>query len=182
MAVALFVGNSPCFHAPQFSSQNLYRPTFLCRCVQTNQMPSPDRVFVFLAFVIHTLLEKRSTIRDRHALFSQIGDPSCQPLTIYLDFDLCRKILLRLEEVLIKGIGSIPARYVFSGYSVEMVGYAVRKLHDARLIQARDKSVWTRDQLRCWPLGFKGRGLEFLAAAKEEDAWQRGCGDAGGGR
>ena len=92
-------------------------------------------------------------------------------INIYLDFDLCRKILLRLEEVLIKGMGSIPARYVFSGYSVEMVGYAVRKLHDARLIQARDKSVWTRDQLRCWPLGFKGRGLEFLAASKDEDAW-----------
>ena len=78
-------------------------------------------------------------------------------INIGLDFDLCRKILLRLEEVLIKEMGSIPARYVFSGYSVEMVGYAVRKLHDARLIQARDKSVWTRDQLRCWPLGFKGR-------------------------
>ena len=93
-------------------------------------------------------------------------------INIYLDFDLCRKILLRLEEVLIKEMGSIPARYVFSGYSVEMVGYAVRKLHDARLIQARYKSVWTRDQLRYWPLGFKGRGLEFLAASKDEDAWQ----------
>ena len=41
MTVALFVGNSPCFHAPQFSSQNLYGPTILCRCVQTIQLPSP---------------------------------------------------------------------------------------------------------------------------------------------
>ena len=29
-----------------------------------------------------------------------------------------------------------------------------------------------QDQLRYWPLGFKGRGLEFLAASKDEDAWQ----------
>ena len=102
-------------------------------------------------------------------------------INIYLDFDLCRKILLRLEDVLIKGMGSIPARYVFSGYSVEMVGYAVRKLHDARLIQARDKSVWTRDQLRCWPLGFKGRGLEFLAGSKDEDAWREAVATLEGG-
>ena len=56
--------------------------------------------------------------------------------------------------------------------ALKWLGMPVRKLHDARLIQARDKSVWTRDQLRYWPLGFKGRGLEFLAAAKEEDAWR----------
>ena len=78
----------------------------------------------------------------------------------------------RVWHIQSKEMGNTPARYVFEGYSHEMVGYAIRKLHDVRLIQARDKSVWTRDQLRCWPLGFKGRGLEFLAAAKEEDAWQ----------
>ena len=93
-------------------------------------------------------------------------------INIYLDFDLCRKILLRLEEVLIEKIPNVPAEYVFENYSHEMVGYAVRKLHDARLVAARDKSVWIRDQLRRWPLGFRGRGLEFLAASKDEDAWQ----------
>ena len=93
-------------------------------------------------------------------------------INIYLDFDLCRKILLRLEDILINQIENIPSKYEFEGYDHEMVGHAVRKLHDARLIVARDKSVWTRDQLRCWPLGFKGRGLEFLAASKDEDAWR----------
>ena len=65
--------------------------------------------------------------------------------TIELDLDLCRKIMLRLEEVLIKKVPNIPTEYVFEGYSHETVGYAVRKLHDARLIIAKDKSVWTRD-------------------------------------
>ena len=93
-------------------------------------------------------------------------------INIGLDFDLCRKILLRLEELLVNQVHTGPTKFEIDGYSTEMVGYAVRKLHDVRFIIAKNKSVWSKDQLRYWPLGFKGRGLEFLAASKDKDAWQ----------
>ena len=92
-------------------------------------------------------------------------------INIYLDFDLCRKILLRLEKTLVNQVHTGSTKFEFDGYSHEMVGYAVRKLHDVRFIIANNASVWSKDQLRWWPMGFRGRGLEFLAASKDEDAW-----------
>ena len=82
-------------------------------------------------------------------------------INIYLDLDLCRKILLRLEETLVNQVSTSPTKFEFDGYSHEMVGYAVRKLHDVRFIIAKTASVWSKDQLRYWPLGFKDRGWIF---------------------
>ena len=76
MTVALFVGNSPCFHRPSvFLSKHLQTDNYLSLRADHWNCRHPPGLRV-LAFVIHTLLEKCSTIRDRHALFSQTGDPS----------------------------------------------------------------------------------------------------------
>ena len=76
---------------------------------------------------------------------------------------------MRLEETLVNQVHTGSTKFEFDGYSHEMVGYAVRKLHDVRFIIANNASVWSKDQLRWWPMGFRGRGLEFLAASKDED-------------
>lgn len=89
----------------------------------------------------------------------------------YLDFELCRKIMARLEDVLLREMHPSVPDFQFDGYDVEMVGYNVLKLHGSYLISAQEKSVWTRTQLRHWPVGFIKRGREFLAASKDEKAW-----------
>ena len=57
----------------------------------------------------------------------------------------------------------------FEGFRPEMVEFNICKLHDVRLIMATDRPRWTRDELRCWSRGFYRKGLEFLAAAKDEE-------------
>ena len=86
--------------------------------------------------------------------------------TIDLDFELCRWILLRLEKVLLSGMNSVPNNYKFEGYALEMIGYNIRKLGDAKLVSMKMGSDWSKDQLRYWPIGFhKFGGIAFLAAA-----------------
>lgn len=94
-------------------------------------------------------------------------------ITIKLDFKLCRKILLRLEEVLLNGMNSSSTDYRFDGHSTEMIAYNTRKLADAKLVVIQMGSDWSDDQLRYWPIGFNPLGgLAFLAQAKDEKTWQ----------
>ncbi|MCY4079188.1 MAG: hypothetical protein OXF54_03020 [Caldilineaceae bacterium] len=49
--------------------------------------------------------------------------------TVCLDLDLCRKILLRTEEVLASYKPKGPDNYQFEGYGPEKVVFNLRKLH-----------------------------------------------------
>ena len=93
--------------------------------------------------------------------------------TIELDFELCRRILLRLEEVLLSGMSSRPSDYNFDGYTLEIISYNIQKLGDANLVSVQMGADWSKDQLRYWPIGFhKFGGIAFLAAAKDEKIWR----------
>ena len=50
------------------------------------------------------------------------------------DLDLCRKILLRTEEVMASNRPKGPSNYEFEGYSPETVEHNIRKLNDNDLI------------------------------------------------
>lgn len=89
----------------------------------------------------------------------------------YLDFELCRKILARLEEVFLNDQHPGTRDFQFDGYDVEMINHNILKLHDSYLISVLECTSWTRGDLRHWPTGFRKRGLEFLAASKDEKAW-----------
>ena len=84
-------------------------------------------------------------------------------INIYSDFDLCRKILMRLEEVVLSDGPNLPVMYEMDGYDNELVDYCMQKLHGARLIDIKILTTWTRPDLRYWPVSFIGRGLDVLA-------------------
>ena len=84
--------------------------------------------------------------------------------SIDLDFDLCRQILLRVEDILDRRVRSMPTDYEFYGYSDEIVTYNIRKLHDENVIVAKERIEWHRDMIRCWPVGVGNNGGMFLAA------------------
>ncbi|MCY4092978.1 MAG: DUF2513 domain-containing protein [Caldilineaceae bacterium] len=88
-----------------------------------------------------------------------------------LDFDLCRRILLRMEELWESGTPSLPGRYCFEGYGSENISYNIEKLLKARLIKTTVPQNWTRGQLSIWPMGFMQNGRRFLEAAKDEQRW-----------
>ena len=94
-------------------------------------------------------------------------------INIYSDFDLCRKILMRLEEVVLSDGPNLPVMYEMDGYDNELVDYCMQKLYGARLIDIRILTTWTRPDIRYWPVSFIGRGLDVLAASKDEDAWAK---------
>lgn len=75
--------------------------------------------------------------------------------TVGLDLDLCRRILLRLEEVLASGMTSLPAHYEFDRYTPENISYSIRKLFFAKFIKTTTPENWTRGQLSLWPVGFQ---------------------------
>lgn len=89
----------------------------------------------------------------------------------YLDFELCRKILMRLEEVLLAENHPGVRDFQFEGYDVEMIEYNIMKLHGSYLVGVLERTDWMRGSLRHWPTNFVKRGLEFLAASKDEKAW-----------
>lgn len=88
-----------------------------------------------------------------------------------LDFDLCRMILLRLEELWESGTPSLPGRYSFEGYGAENISYNIEKLFNAQLIRTANPQNWTRGQLSIWPMGFTQDGWKFLEIAKDEKRW-----------
>ena len=89
----------------------------------------------------------------------------------YLDFELCRKILARLEDVFLREMNPSVPDFQFDGYDIEMINYNILKLYDSYLITVLECTSWTRGELRHWPTGFRKRGMEFLAASKDEKAW-----------
>ena len=88
-----------------------------------------------------------------------------------LDLDLCRKILLRTEEVMGSNRPRGPENYQFEGYGPEMVEYNIRKLHDNEIICARERREKRRGVINCWPELLYDKGLAFLDAAREDVVW-----------
>ena len=83
---------------------------------------------------------------------------------IELDFELCRQILFRLDEILLGGRLSRPRDYEFDGHSPECVGYNVQELGDAKLVRTKTAMNWYRGQLQYWPVWFCFPvGEKFLA-------------------
>ena len=94
-------------------------------------------------------------------------------IIVHLDLDLCRKILLRTEEVMGRNkTPSRPTNYEFEGYGPEMIEFNIRKLHDNELIIARERKEKRRGVINCWPELLYNRGLAFLNAAREEEVWK----------
>ena len=87
------------------------------------------------------------------------------------NFELCRKIMMRLEEVMLSDGPNLPVMYEMDGYDNELIDYYMQKLYGARLIDIKMRTTWTRPDLRYWPVSFLGRGLDVLAASKDEGAW-----------
>ena len=88
-----------------------------------------------------------------------------------LDFELCRMILLRREELWDSGMTSLPAHYYFEGYGAEIISQNINKLFNAKPIFAKGSENWGRGQLSLWPTEFQENGWRFLAAAKDEKTW-----------
>ena len=90
----------------------------------------------------------------------------------HLDLDLCRKILLRTEEVMGRNRPKSPANYEFEGYGPEMIEFNIRKLHDNELICARERKEKRRGVINCWPERLYDKGVDFLDAARDEAVWK----------
>lgn len=89
-----------------------------------------------------------------------------------LDLDLCRKILLRTEEVMGSNRPRGPENYQFEGYGPEMVEFNIRKLHDNEMICARERKEKRRGVINCWPEILYDKGLAFLDSAREYVVWK----------
>lgn len=87
-----------------------------------------------------------------------------------LNFELCRDILLWLEEHL---GDTDTAELVFEGHQLDNIFYNVKKLHGAGLILATVSSRLGKKIRACWPMEFTPLGEKFLAAAKDEERWSR---------
>ena len=90
----------------------------------------------------------------------------------HLDLDLCRKILLRTEEVMGSNKPKSPANYEFEGYGPEMIAFNIRKLHDSDLIIARERKEKRRGVINCWPELLYDKGVDFLDAVRDEAVWK----------
>lgn len=89
------------------------------------------------------------------------------------DFDLCRKILLRLEELLAVPGSNTPTQYVFEGYRHSDVAHYIRKMGDDDMVHVRLRSGYAPDQLQHWPVAFREKGVAFLDYAKDEKIWNQ---------
>ena len=58
-------------------------------------------------------------------------------MQVATNFELCRKIMVRLEEVMLSDGPNLPKMYKMDGYGNELVDYCMQKLYDARLIDIR---------------------------------------------
>ena len=87
------------------------------------------------------------------------------------DFDLCKNILLRLEELLAVPDANKPTQYVFKGYRHSEVGHYIKKMGDDDMIHVRLRTEYDHDHLQCWPVGFREKGVMFLDYAKDEKIW-----------
>ena len=89
-----------------------------------------------------------------------------------LDLDLCRKILLRTEEVMGSNKPKGPDNYLFEGYGPEMVEFNLRKLHDYEAICVRERKEKRSGVINVWPLLLYDKGLEFIVATRDEAVWK----------
>lgn len=87
------------------------------------------------------------------------------------DFDLCRKILLRLEELVAIPDANKPTRYVFEGYRPSDVDHYIKKMGDDDMVHVRLRPEYAHDHLQRWPIAFRKKGIVFLDYAKDEDVW-----------
>ena len=78
-------------------------------------------------------------------------------LTLTQDLDLCRKILLRTEEVLERDGPKGPSNYRFAGHRGDRVGYNIEALHHEGFIEARIPSE-RAGQWACWPASLTKKG------------------------
>lgn len=92
-------------------------------------------------------------------------------LIIELNFELCRLILLKMEELRHRGMSGLPRHFYFEGYTPENISYNISKLFSAKLIYTKAPQEWHREQLSIWPTGFTKNGWKFLEAAKDEAKW-----------
>ena len=90
----------------------------------------------------------------------------------HLDLDLCRKILLRTEEVMGRNRPKGPDNYQFEGYGPEMVEFNLRKLHDYEAICVRERKEKRSGVINVWPLLLYDKGLDFIVAARDEKVWK----------
>lgn len=87
------------------------------------------------------------------------------------DFELCRKILFLLEELLAIPDANKPPRYVFEGYAHRDVEHYLSKMNGDRMVDVRVRTEYAHDQLPCWPVAFRENGIAFLKYAKDEKIW-----------
>ena len=92
-------------------------------------------------------------------------------MTLIQDLDLCRKILLRTEEVPERDGPKGPSNYKFAGYISDMVGYNIEALHHEGFIEARVPSE-RAGQWACWPVSLTEKGRVFLDAIRTEKSWK----------
>ena len=90
-----------------------------------------------------------------------------------LDFELCRMILLKLEELWDIGMTGTPDDYMFEGYGVENILYNINKLASARLVKVRGADDYHREILSVLPTGFTEMGWRFVALSKDDARWSR---------
>lgn len=94
-------------------------------------------------------------------------------ITAQLDLNLCRKILLRTEEVMGSDRPKGPDNYHFDGYGPKMVEFNLRKLHDYGAICVRERIERYSGVLNYWPVLLYDKGLAFIEAARNDEVWNR---------
>ena len=94
---------------------------------------------------------------------------------IQLDFELCRKIMFRVEEVMAQEGTKGPDKYAFEGYSNELVGSNIRMLFDRGMITAKERAEFSlrSDILRYWPTNLTEKGARFIEDFRNEGTLPR---------
>ena len=91
------------------------------------------------------------------------------------DMDLCRQILLKIEEceeTMIHDHHQLEADLQKENYSQSQVGYHVKLLHQANLIEAIEAS--SHGSLDYFiPKSITWQGHEFLENARNEKLWEK---------
>ena len=86
------------------------------------------------------------------------------------DLDLCRRILLWVEEQEHGFVGRSPE---VEGVTDEEIGFHVHLLGEAGLLKTTDRTFLESRSPQAIPLYMTWAGYEFLAAAKDESLWSK---------
>lgn len=83
------------------------------------------------------------------------------------DMDLCRKILLKIEEEFV----DVSLDLAIEGYSAEEIAYHCRIMHEAGLL-ASFEAQYASDQLNDFAVGpLTWEGHEFLDRIRDDSIW-----------